>query len=346
MAQIGSSNVSMDTIKSTLQGGGGSVSNDLLTFFTTGAKINPWSKWKPIIYPADFVDNEASFKAYDWGIAIPTVNSIEKAFEGSSVWTHKLPTGGSNAPYRLGDFRNYRPDATSPFRELYVSHTKAVAGDEIEATLYCRMFNDSNESGMLGLTDLGTLSGCKVIFIKKGPTGYETATSDYISANHGSASAKFKKIPNGSSYLGNHVIMAALTKGDGIYYPLPISSKTVVVEVITVYTAATIGNVTIDSSILSGSAFFTWGTTESASSKSVSCVFELVNENDYLQQSFDATLKTQTVSRGERKAFYLNISRSSLYSSVISLAEQGKLKCRASFNNGNYVTSYTYVTLF
>lgn len=57
---IPSTGVSMDTIKQTLTDYGGSVSNDLLSFFTSGAKINRWSKWKPIPYPADFVDSEDS----------------------------------------------------------------------------------------------------------------------------------------------------------------------------------------------------------------------------------------------------------------------------------------------
>lgn len=229
---IPSTSVSMDTIKQTLTEYGGSVSNDLLTFFTSGAKINPWSKWKPIIYPADFVDSEASMKAYNWGINVSglTTTSVSEAFNGSTIneWRYTLPTGGARAPYRLGDFRKYRADATSPFREIGITSNEIVAGDSLTVTLYCRMFNTTNEDGMLGLNDIGDFDGCYVMFIKKSPSGtYSTVQSTApISANHGSASAVFSNFTNASGDLGVHTIMAALYK-NGVYYRLPISKKTV-----------------------------------------------------------------------------------------------------------------------
>ena len=233
MAQIPSTSVSMDTIKSTLTSYGGSVSNDLLSFFTSGAKINIWSKWKPIIIPADFVDSEASMKSYNWGISIPSTYDLNAAYNGSSLsdWKHTLPTGGANAPYRIGDFRNYRPDATSPFHEISLDRTTAIAGETVTAILYCRMFNTSNENGMLGLNDLGTLSGCQAIFIKKSPSGALSTvlSSGTIADNHGSISATFPAFSTASSEKGTHYIMAALYK-NGVYYPLPISKASVTVE--------------------------------------------------------------------------------------------------------------------
>lgn len=232
---IPSTSVSMDTIKQTLTDYGGSVSNDLLTFFTSGANINKWSKWKPIAIPADFVDSEDSMKAWDWGINIPSVyGDLSAAFNGcsESAYSLKLPSGGSGSPYRLGDFRNYRADATSPFYEISLDRNSAIAGESVTATLYCRMFNTSNQAGMLGLADMGTLSNCYAIFIKKDPSGnLTTATSTTtISANHGSVSATFAAFSTASYELGTHTIMAALTKGDGTYYLLPVSKASVKVE--------------------------------------------------------------------------------------------------------------------
>lgn len=232
---IPSTSVSIDSIKQTLADYGGSVSNDLLSFFTANAKINRWSKWKPIPIPADFVDDESKMKEYDWGINIPWVyGDLNAAFNGCSEsdYSFKLPTGGSNSPYRLGDFRNYRADATSPFYEIQLDRGSAVAGDAVTATLYCRMYNSSNQAGMLGLADMGTLSNCYVIFIKKDPTGsLKTAMStSTISANHGSVSATFGAFSTASYELGTHTIMAALTKGDGTYYLLPVNKASVKVE--------------------------------------------------------------------------------------------------------------------
>ena len=233
---IPSSSVTMDTIKQTLiDYGGTNISNDLLSFFTSNAKINRLSKWKPIAIPADFVDSEDTMKAYDWGINIPSVNNdLTAAFNGCSEsdYSLKLPTGGSSKPYRLGDFRNYRADATSPFYEISLNRTTAIAGETITATLYCRMFNTSNQAGMLGLADMGTLSNCYAIFIKKDPSGsLKTAMStSTISANHGSVSATFGAFSTAQYELGTHTIMAALTKGDGTYYLLPVNKASVKVE--------------------------------------------------------------------------------------------------------------------
>ena len=269
MAQIGSTNVSMDTIKSTLQGGGGSVSNDLLTFFTTGAKINPWSKWKPIIIPSDFVDSDSSFSSYNYGISVQNVrtNSMSEAFKGSSIneWGYTLPTGGSSAPFRLGDFRKYRPDASSPFRELYIDKNEAIAGDTVTVELYCRMFNDSNEDGMIGLNDFAEFNGCKVAFIKKSPSGTlsQVISTNTIASNHGSVSATFPAFSTSSSERGTHTYMAALYK-DGMYYRLPIAQKTVSVVESKLYDRATV-SATCYSDSCSASLTYLRGTTSSGS---------------------------------------------------------------------------------
>lgn len=344
MAQIASTNVSMDTIKNTLTSGGGSVSNDLLTFFTSNAKINIWSKWKPILIPADFVDNESTMKEYDWGITIPSTTNLTTAYNGSSIsdWNHKLPTGGSSGPYRLGDFRNYRSDATSPFKGLEVMPGNSyVPGDTATVTLYCRMFNDSNEAGMLGLNDLGTLSNCQCAFIKRSPSGTLTQqiTSATIDQNHGSISITFPKFT--TSDYGTHTFTAALYK-NGTYYPLPITKKSVVVERPNINTTFTMGSASIESSGFYASCTLTWGTQES-SSITTSVTFELTDKNHYTQQTFQST-QSQTAQPGDTVRFTCDRSRSELYSYCITLAERGELMCRATFNG--HTTGYVYVNYF
>lgn len=312
------------------------------------AKVNKWSKWKPQDLRGLIVDDEARFKANNWGISIPFVTSIEEAFKGCSEdeWHYLLPKGTEDSPYRIGDFRGYRADATSPFRTLSIDKNVAVAGDSVKVTLYCRMFNSTNEDGMLGLSDMGDLDGCRAAFIMKKPNGdYEVVMSDYIANNHGSATAEFSAIPNGSSYIGNYTVMAALTKGDGTYYPLPIKPKTFEVETNKIYTSFNIGEVIIEPSIISGTAYFTWGTEEEEESFTSNCIFELTDDNYFLQMSIPST-GIQTINRGEEKAFVLSWARIDLPDYVITLAEQDRLMCRASINNGQYVTGYTNVSLF
>jgi hypothetical protein len=181
--------------------------------------------------------------------------------------------------------------------------------------------------------------------MKKPNGNYEVVMSDYIANNHGSATAEFSPIPNGSAFIGNYTVMAALTKGDGTYYPLPIKPKTFEVETTKVYTSFNMGEVIIEPSIISGTAYFTWGIEEDEESFTSNCTFELTDDNYSLQMSIPST-GIQTINRGEEKAFVLSWARKDLPDYVITLAEQGRLMCRASINNGQYVTGYTNVSLF
>lgn len=111
---------------------GGTVSDYLPSFFTTAAKINKWSKHKPVKYRADFplYDDEYDklyndklywWKAYNglcgfvWSsVEFNTLDDLIYAYNNDRTFVYELPTGGSQYPYRLGDFREYYPDAKSP----------------------------------------------------------------------------------------------------------------------------------------------------------------------------------------------------------------------------------------
>ena len=121
MAIIKSSNINLSKdIGQVLNEAGGSVNvNKPLTFFTKEAKINMWSKYKPVQLDAvtcqDFDDTKPDFilewwrgKAWNCGISIP---SIKLDMLGNHPPVYEIPQGGSKSPFRLGDFRNYNPDA-------------------------------------------------------------------------------------------------------------------------------------------------------------------------------------------------------------------------------------------
>lgn len=265
-------NLKADDIRDTLNANGGSVTNDTLTFFKAAAKINKWSKWKPQHVPnADFVDDEATFKEYNWGIDISglKVRDTGQAFAGSkeSDWVYVLPKGGAASPYRMGDFRNYRADATPPFRELEVSHVVAVAGDAVTTTLWCRMFNDSNEKGMLGLSDIGDFFDYDVAFLHKKPNNTIEVkhSTDKLGSttSHGSISATFPNFSTSTSEEGTHTYMAALHFG-GDYIPLPIAPKTVKVEKSKVNDLATL-SASIWSDVLEAKLSYLRGTSNSTS---------------------------------------------------------------------------------
>ena len=125
MAVIGETNITMARVRDILNGAGGSVGDNLTSFFSTGANLNKWSKYKPVIH-ADF----AFFDINTWksegykgkdkrcGLAINTYTpaSFKTAISNgeSMAWGYNIPYGTSAAPMRLGDFRKYCTTAQNP----------------------------------------------------------------------------------------------------------------------------------------------------------------------------------------------------------------------------------------
>jgi hypothetical protein len=76
MATIPETSVDLASeVKNVLSGAGGSVSNDLRSFFTTSANINMWSKYKPVVIKdVNFInlwDNSAYKAGGTCGLTIP-----------------------------------------------------------------------------------------------------------------------------------------------------------------------------------------------------------------------------------------------------------------------------------
>ena len=130
-------NLSMDDVRDTLNANGGSVGNELLSYFTTNAKINKWASFKPESYPKNFdltADERfsnhygLSMTSYDnlYGSAISVTSGKIDISNDKNGFLYKLcmgtlgqfeyilPQGGSSSPYRLGDFRGYNPKAVNP----------------------------------------------------------------------------------------------------------------------------------------------------------------------------------------------------------------------------------------
>lgn len=113
-------NLTMADVRDTLAAYGGSVDNTLESFFTTDAKINMWSKYKPVVSNDDFLNTDKRWQGANGkcGLTIPAFSSVS-AFRtgvtnGTTGWSYTPPTGGSSAPYRLGDFRGYCATAVNP----------------------------------------------------------------------------------------------------------------------------------------------------------------------------------------------------------------------------------------
>lgn len=163
MAIIGETNITMSSVRDTLNGAGGSVGNDLQSFFSSSAKLNMWSRYKPVIISkVPFINlwENNAFKAdgLTCGITIPfytdytTLQSELKAGRGG--WSYAIPTGGENAPMRLGDFRRYNTNAINPIGAVPGSYNAVrIAGtDYIDINIELNVENGNPYN--LGVSDL------------------------------------------------------------------------------------------------------------------------------------------------------------------------------------------------
>ena len=103
--------VSIEDVKTVL----GETSNDLATLCKS-SKINVWAKYKPTIHSSLFSDDwyKATDGNYGFDIKIENTKHNWKdlvaeysKFNNGYENLYNRPTGGANAPYRLGDFRGY-----------------------------------------------------------------------------------------------------------------------------------------------------------------------------------------------------------------------------------------------
>ena len=346
MAQIGSTSVSMDTIKSELTRGGGSVSNDLLTFFATGAKINPWSQYKPIDIPSDFVDIPSStWSTYDYGLIPKTTTSSAEVLRtaiqnpSNANWSFVLPKGGSNSPYRLGDFRLYRNDATSPFRELSTNVGSAALNESITVELYCRF---SSYDGELGINDMSVLNGKYACLVCGDASGYPEKvyySSEPISSHHGVVQF------TGVSFSTERTrFMAAAichtkysdngTTNSNTYYMLPMTYIKVQWEqAITTTSIYGTASLNTNNGDLSVSIQMTSkpGTTTTFSNVTIQVGYQ---GSTGTGSRFTGTIGSYTVSGGTRKT----ASKTFYTSGLSSEAEQGKLYYRIIANNSSYTS--------
>ena len=133
MAVIKDNNINLSTdIGQVLNAAGGSVNqNQPVTYFSESAKINKYSKYKPVRHINLFRLNDDLYKEANYGYRIPdpvNLNAYVNGVRGTSIpsqwakpdnasyeiqhgWYYQLPTGGDSQPYRLSDFIGYKTDA-------------------------------------------------------------------------------------------------------------------------------------------------------------------------------------------------------------------------------------------
>lgn len=130
--------VSIDDIKNCF----GLSINDLGALITK-ANINVWAKYKPTVYPSPFPDDWYKSKDGNYGLNITVDNRVSswsalvaeysKANNGY-INIYNRPTGGADAPYRLGDFRGYNHNA-KPEIDDYLAATNYIEDSPISLSV-------------------------------------------------------------------------------------------------------------------------------------------------------------------------------------------------------------------
>lgn len=180
-------------VRDVLSGAGGTVNNNLISFFTPDAKINKWAKWKPESYKKDFnltdeerFKNNYGFDSRSIGYGAPISELFQTAASGNS-WQYILPEGGEDSPYRLGDFRKYNTDATPPYNYKYF----VSSGEANNDTYQCDIRVTTNDSAELRIEDFGPFQdnsgsvGMYYFWVARiqNDTNYEYITSSTVPAD-------------------------------------------------------------------------------------------------------------------------------------------------------------------
>ena len=101
---LGTTNISTSLVAQTI----GEGSNDVGTLCKS-AKINKWSKWKPVKLAQVVGIDETQLKTINYGLTFPRTNVYNVIAQ--QKWSHDRPAGTATTPYRIGDFRGYKHDA-------------------------------------------------------------------------------------------------------------------------------------------------------------------------------------------------------------------------------------------
>lgn len=114
MAIIPNTDVDLSSeVGAVLRDAGGSVNiNYAPSYFTADARINMWSKYKPVRYTKNFDLTNQEFQYAHYGIKVPVAEKLN--FGKDRVWMYQVPNGGSETPLRLSDFKGYYTDAVIP----------------------------------------------------------------------------------------------------------------------------------------------------------------------------------------------------------------------------------------
>lgn len=178
--------VSIDDIKSCF----GLSSNDLGTLIKT-ANINIWAKYKPTVYPSPFPDDWYRGGDGNYGLNITVDNKVSTVSNLVAQYSktnngygnlYKRPTGGSSAPYRLGDFRGYNHKANPELSDyLPITQLTRESAHEL-AVAYNPITTDGDQ---ISYAQISAYSGFRFGFIIMNGSNLATILTASTTINNG-----------------------------------------------------------------------------------------------------------------------------------------------------------------
>lgn len=165
-------NLKVSDVRDTLNENGGTTDNTFGSLFSSSAKTNIYAKFKPVPYPANFVNEKNRWYGNEgWcGINVPNANGSSGLDSiVNSEWSWDYPTGGSLEPLRLGDYRGYNPNAEYLFESRLTSTLAAYEG-AINISAWVR--NREGITNNLSVNDSDKFGKLRLGVRMKEPNGY------------------------------------------------------------------------------------------------------------------------------------------------------------------------------
>lgn len=223
---------------------------DLMQLFSKNANINIFSKKKPVIRKVNFCQDFDSTKSNyypEWwkgtdgncGIKFLSVSSpkdLPNVIDGKlNGWEYQLPQGGENAPFRLGDFCGYDPNA-KPFVEGF-SLSRSIVENKTGSIFTVSFITTPSESKPTSLNfsdfNLSLANFYPAIYLRQGSLGYFISASKTVESGTGlMVSVPTNNLPTGQwevyTFLSEKQIPTLSTVGSvalGYCYTIPYTSK-------------------------------------------------------------------------------------------------------------------------
>ena len=162
MAIIGETNVTMSAIRDALNSAGGSVGNSLGSFFSSSAKLNKWSKYKPVIcYKQPFLNDDRRWMGDNnlcgftaESVLFKDTDSLVGAYESGNTFVYDIPAGTEEEPMRTGDFRGYNTGAKNPIWSFDYEGQMAANQPSSSSTFKILGNGDIDDKHNLKMSDL------------------------------------------------------------------------------------------------------------------------------------------------------------------------------------------------